>query len=839
MAFDNGFDVCVVLTKGTRALAKQTFERIDQDFRSFVDSQEIAVYDILNLPPLSKYERKSKLIFVAKKQADNLDRLNSAFILDYPDLAEKRVLIIDDEADNASVGFNGPKEQSSLRVIADQIDELRSSLKQPAFLQVTATPYALYLQPQDIVTSDGVYKPVRPAFTVLVPVQPGYVGGDLYFPPDEAGNGPKTADRLHVIVSERELKSLRKKDGRVLNLKELLSAPVIETFRRALITFATAAAVRRLQSRNSGEREHFYSFLIHTDVNKIVHEWQLNLTDLFRSCFAEAARNGSPILHNLIQAAYDDLCGSVTLAGFQIPSSEDVTAETIKSLAEEDLLVTRVNGDEDVVNLLDRGGQLKLRAPMNVFIGGNILDRGLTINNLIGFYYGRSPNKFQQDTVLQHSRMYGFRPVADVAVTRFYTTPRVFEAMRRIQESDNALRRVLAEHGDHSVVFIQRAQEDVVSCSPNKIRLSNVTTLGPNKRILPVGFQSGFKSHIAATMAEIDADIANLQGGEDPNKPFQIPVTGAIKILRQIYSTLDFTEADYPNNIDEMLGALAYLSGALGLNGSCGQFLALWRGNRDIHRIRIGGRFSDKPESIEEALEARRATSELPILFLLRQEGRESSGWRGTPFYWPVLLAPENTKTALFTPQAIGVEVDEAQPDEDILQPDEVPSPSAGSTLEESSSPPPAISFSERESAAAYQKWGANCGPHTVAAIRNLSLHEVRKYFEPFPGSTNPTLMQKVLGALGIEFKLSTDLRTKELRDGIAYVQWEGSWLKPDAPSVARYRHTHWIAVRNGWVYDMALDSARWIKKEEWRPRFDAMVAQEYAGWHIWQHYAF
>jgi hypothetical protein len=54
VAFDNGFDVCVVLTKGTRALAKQTFERIDQDFRSFVDSQEIAVYDILNLPTLSK-----------------------------------------------------------------------------------------------------------------------------------------------------------------------------------------------------------------------------------------------------------------------------------------------------------------------------------------------------------------------------------------------------------------------------------------------------------------------------------------------------------------------------------------------------------------------------------------------------------------------------------------------------------------------------------------------------------------------------------------------------------------------------------------------------------------
>jgi hypothetical protein len=158
---------------------------------------------------------------------------------------------------------------------------------------VTATPYSLYLQPPDIITSDCVYKPVRPAFTVLVPVQPGYVGGDLYFPHDEADNGPKTADRLHVIVSERELRALHKQDGRVLDLKELLSTPVIETFRRAFITYTTAAAVRRLQSRAAGERELFYSFLIHTDANKRTHEWQLNLTDRLEKCFAEAARNGS------------------------------------------------------------------------------------------------------------------------------------------------------------------------------------------------------------------------------------------------------------------------------------------------------------------------------------------------------------------------------------------------------------------------------------------------------------------------------------------------------------------------------------------------------------------
>ncbi len=71
-------------------------------------------------------------------------------------------------------------------------------------------------------------------------------------------------------------------------------------------------------------------------------------------------------------------------------------------------MVTKVNSEEDVMNLLDDQGQLKLRTPLNIFIGGQILDRGITVANLIGFFYGRSPKKFQQDTVLQHSRMFGF-----------------------------------------------------------------------------------------------------------------------------------------------------------------------------------------------------------------------------------------------------------------------------------------------------------------------------------------------------------------------------------------------------------------------------------------------
>jgi len=48
---------------------------------------------------------ESELIFVVKKEDDNLKHLLNLFTGRYPNLKQKSVLIIDDEADLASVSF--------------------------------------------------------------------------------------------------------------------------------------------------------------------------------------------------------------------------------------------------------------------------------------------------------------------------------------------------------------------------------------------------------------------------------------------------------------------------------------------------------------------------------------------------------------------------------------------------------------------------------------------------------------------------------------------------------------------------------------------------------------
>lgn len=162
LAFDSGYDICVVFTKGTKALAEQTYKRLQDEFREFVDCDNVKVYDIMNIPvQLTSYIRRQKLIIIVKKQTHNLDKL-VRFFNTYPDSASKRTLLIDDEADIASIGFRRDRTQQdgvSMNVLASKINRIRTGFANNYdFLQVTATPYSLYLQPRGEITLNNFDK---------------------------------------------------------------------------------------------------------------------------------------------------------------------------------------------------------------------------------------------------------------------------------------------------------------------------------------------------------------------------------------------------------------------------------------------------------------------------------------------------------------------------------------------------------------------------------------------------------------------------------------------------------------------------------------------------------
>lgn len=203
LAFDNGYDLAVVLTKNSNALAKQTTARMKQEFYDFRDDDIIEIFDIMCIPPnMSQFELDKKMIIVVKKEKNNIPRLME-FIEKYALHKDKKCLIIDDEADFCSIGYDKNKntEDFDLRRIASQINDLRLQLT-CKFIQVTATPYSLYLQPETIdLGGENKIKPVKPSDTVLVPHGDGYIGGEYYFDRDKHPLG----EYLFHAIDEKEL----------------------------------------------------------------------------------------------------------------------------------------------------------------------------------------------------------------------------------------------------------------------------------------------------------------------------------------------------------------------------------------------------------------------------------------------------------------------------------------------------------------------------------------------------------------------------------------------------------------------------------------------------------
>lgn len=659
LAFDNDYNIAIILTKPTTALAKQTCKRVAKEFAEFVEGDQVKIYDILELPErLTQFELNQKLVFVVKKQTDNLDRLSDALLKTYPQLASQRVLIVDDEADNASIGYVQDAQSGlQLRTIASQIDALRRNLVNASFLQVTATPYSLYLQPEGSPLPNTALAPVRPKFTELVPIHSDYVGGKFYF--EDSQTSGHTASFVFKPVSEDELEAVLQNDRRRFKAEECLTHDRVVGLRSALISFITAGCLRRIQDEQAQCRPKRFAFLFHTAAGKAAHAWQESLILLFEEKLHAEAESNSSALRGLIQVAYDDLVKSLQAADQPVPAFSVVHARVLNALTGGELMITKVNSEAQVAALLDDDGQLKLRTPLNIFIGGQILDRGITIANLIGFYYGRNPKKFQQDTVMQHSRMYGFRPLEDRAVTRFYTAPNIYFAMLRMHEADSALReRIEASGGDQMVHFIELdSNGQIVPCGNQKILASNITTLRANKRILPVGFQTDYKTRLLPITEEIDALLR--KAGPFPNDnitppPYEVSLDFATSIIDKLGPTFVDFAPGYEDrwNPEEYKAILKHLS-ENSLNPSQkGKVFLLVRTDRNLNRkVKSSSHteFADAPDTTRtEGTVARAAATNIPVLMMIRQNGDETQGWRGCPFWWPVIVAPSTARTTLF-----------------------------------------------------------------------------------------------------------------------------------------------------------------------------------------------
>lgn len=405
MAADNGFRCVVILTSDIDLLYEQTLERVRKALRG------LSVLGKNDWKDAFRFERQLKttpFVIVCSKNGSKLKSLLEAF-----KAARAKglpTLIIDDEADQASLNTNTSKvSKGSTQVsrINEVITEFRNFFPVNTYLQVTATPQALFLQAPD--------HSYRPSYTVLSEPGPGYVGGEAFF--ESTGRILRDVD-LHEIDQLRATHQPSPIDTVPAGLK------------KALYTFFVGATSKVMK-----DPQECYAFLCHVSVNKRDHEHIVNLIDRFKGDTISVLQNANTksyeTLMKGLREAYDDLAQTEP----SLPSFDKIVEKIKFYLQGATIRLVNATSSEEV----------KLESVFNVFVGGNKLGRGVTIKNLLVSYYGRNPKKPNADTVLQHARMYGYR-TKDMGVTRLFLPERLAEHFRLIHQMESALRELVEKH---------------------------------------------------------------------------------------------------------------------------------------------------------------------------------------------------------------------------------------------------------------------------------------------------------------------------------------------------------------------------------------------------------
>lgn len=342
-------------------------------------------------------------IAIVKKEKTALNNLLYDLKNIRADGREIPALIIDDEADQASVNTVNPRskkevaaESKKRSAINKLIAELLTELPRAQYVGYTATPFAnVFISPDD---SEDLFPK-----DFIVSLQPSsqYMGGrdfhDLWGL-DEADKGDPARSNEAAFV--RDLYA----DGDVDPAAE--EAEILG----ALDAFVLTGAIKKWrESLGTGPTFRHHTMLVHESVRTTD---QSELADRFRGVWRRAAyTNPSAFsrLRELYESDFRPVNEARAWSDNPLPASFDelkafVGAAVDAITADSDPVVV-VNGTKDSdYNAMD----FQTRPYWRIMVGGAKLSRGFTVEGLTISYYRR--RAAAADTLMQMGRWFGYRP---------------------------------------------------------------------------------------------------------------------------------------------------------------------------------------------------------------------------------------------------------------------------------------------------------------------------------------------------------------------------------------------------------------------------------------------
>jgi len=431
LARDNGYQFVIVLAGVNNNLLNQTYQRLNDDLEvhsaannswSIISSSNGGLKDTdkkINRiferwkSPDTPAEYKRTVVLTIMKETTHLDNLNN--LLESLNTQGVPTLIIDDEADQASLN-NKALLNFKKRLIEgeDYIDEesptyqklkkIRSSLPNHTYIQYTATPQALLLINQ--------YSVLSPNFIKLITPGDAYTGGKAFFK-----ENPYTIK----IIPSSEIDHVGMKPP--------------ESLSEAMRSFYIGMTHGKLQKNKPKNR----TMMIHPSREREGHQIYYDWAKKMQLLWSDILLNRSPEQSARIKiteefrATYD----AIKKHFKELSSFEEIM--NIIGYEIEETIIQQVNSKE--------GTEVDWNHYSQILTGGQILDRGFTVEGLTVTYMPRSLGIGNADNFQQRARFFGYKKDY-LGLCRIYLDDENAEEYENYVDDEEALRKELRDFNE-------------------------------------------------------------------------------------------------------------------------------------------------------------------------------------------------------------------------------------------------------------------------------------------------------------------------------------------------------------------------------------------------------
>lgn len=471
MAADNGFNYFIILSGVIESLRQQTSTRLYNDMHS--SGQENLHWHQINNPSgrskapehnISRFNLgendKDKYFTVSLKNKSRLKALKKWLFSDPNKAKQLKILVIDDEADQASVNTNKIEEEDSTainQIIREIINT--DKVKGMNYISYTATPYANILNET---SRDSLYPK---DFILLLEPAEDYIGPKQIFGTEE----PETSPHIDIIrdISERDTEIIKEiQDG---NLNQQLPPSMVQSIHWFILTVAAMRAndyrkpISMLVHTSFKISNHkyiaekiaqylkYFKFNYEEIVPQLKDLYENESLDFKRSHFIEGMRAYStpekipeypewesirPYIERMVRLPENDYVSHIPIGA----EGEPVYHKGIHLVIDN----SQAKADNQIVRLVyPKKEQLPSTAPAFIVVGGNTLSRGLTLEGLTATYFLRMTD--QADTLMQMGRWFGFRKGYEI-FPRVWLDRMAYERFEFLSQMNEELREEITNY---------------------------------------------------------------------------------------------------------------------------------------------------------------------------------------------------------------------------------------------------------------------------------------------------------------------------------------------------------------------------------------------------------